>query len=473
MSGTRRVVISGMGWVTPLGCELESVWQRLLGGESGVGRITRFHAGTFSTNFAAEVRDFDFKRTLANWASLGASAPDGAAAATHPHAGYNSQFALGAAAQAWTQSGLASHRGLDRKRFGIYLGAGEGVLDFDNYVATNLASYEPATRTCNAERWAEVGRERFSASLEAEQAPNMPLSHLAGAFGCRGPALNCLTACAASTQAIGEAWHIIKRGDADVMFAGGTHTMIHPLGVTGFIRLTALSSRRDEIDSAARPFDVTRDGFVMGEGAGMLILESLEHWQARTSEARRTGLAGVPEAPLAEIAGYGSSADAFRITDIHPEGKGAQAAMNQALRQAGVEPRALGPDGSPLVQYVSAHGTGTKENDKIETVAVKGVFGPLAPKIPVSSVKSMFGHLIAAAGAVELITCVMAIRTGWLPPTINLRHPDAECDLDYIPNQARSLRDPRTGASRVRLCLSNSFGFGGQNDTLAVRAFES
>ena len=295
----------------------------------------------------------------------------------------------------------------------------------------------------------------MTAVRETEQEPNLAMSHVAAEFGCRGPAFNCMTACAASTQAIGEAFEIIRHGDADVMFAGGSHSMIHLLGMTGFIRLTAMSQRRDNPQSAARPFDQTRDGFVMGEGAGMVILESLEHAQQRGAKI------------VAELAGYGSTADAFRITDIQPDGRGATGAMAQALKQAGVSPRETGPDGRPPVHYISAHGTGTKENDKIESAAVKALFGPLAPKIPFSSVKSMLGHLIQAAGAVELITCIKAIETGIVPPTMNLKTPDPACDLDYVPNAARDLNNQ----GGVELCLSNSFGFGGQNDTVAVRKF--
>jgi 3-oxoacyl-[acyl-carrier-protein] synthase II len=239
--------------------------------------------------------------------------------------------------------------------------------------------------------------------------------------------------------------------------------MIHPLGMAGFIRLTAMSARRDSPQTAARPIDLTRDGFVMGEGAGILVLETLESAAARGRE------------PLAEVAGFGSTADAFRITDIQPEGKGAAAAMTQALRQAGINPRepeqGAGRDETarPPIHYISAHGTGTKENDSIETRAVKAVFGPMAPRIPFSSVKSMLGHLIQAAGAVELITCVQAIQTGWAPPTNNLKTPDPACDLDYVPNVARDL-NPEGG---VDVCLSNSFGFGGQNDTICVRRFQT
>jgi 3-oxoacyl-[acyl-carrier-protein] synthase II len=440
MSG-RRVVITGTGWVTPLGHDVERVWARLMRGETGVGRISRFDAATWSTNFAAEVKpDYDFGKFVD--------------AKRHRHAGLNTRFALGAAAQAWRQAGLATFSGLNKRRMGMYLGSGEGSLDFENFAATNLAGWDAEKRTVDAKRWAECAHERLRAEREVEQEPNMVLSHLAAEFGCRGPASNCLTACAASTQAIGEAFEIIRRGDADAMLAGGAHTMIHPLGVTGFIRLTALSSRRDSCLTAARPFDQTRDGLVMGEGAGMLVIEELEHARARGAEA------------LAEIVGYGSSADAFRITDIQPDGKGAQASMMQALKQAGIDPRATDERDRPLVHYISAHGTGTEENDKIESRGVKAVFGPLAARVPVSSVKSMLGHLIAAAGVVELITCVQAIRTGFLPPTINLKNPDPECDLDYVPNVPRDER-----GRGVEVCLSNSFGFGGQNDTLVVRRF--
>jgi 3-oxoacyl-[acyl-carrier-protein] synthase II len=457
----RRIVITGMGWVTPLGHDVETVWQRLMRGESGVGPISHFDAATWSTNFAAEVKDYDFGQFVDSH--------------RHRHAGLNTRFALGAAAQAWRQAGLDQYPRLNRRRMGMYLGSGEGTLDFENFAAANLAAWNPERRAVDDVRWAQAAQQFMSAPREVEQEPNMVLAHLAAEFGCRGPASNCLTACAASTQAIGEAFEILRRGDADVMFAGGAHTMIHPLGVTGFIRLTALSSRRDSCLTAARPFDQTRDGFVMGEGAGMLVLETLEHALERGASVPSG--ASVPLAQpsqsssshpqiLAEIVGYGSSADAFRITDIQPDGKGAHASMTQALRQAGIDPRATDEHDRPLIHYISAHGTGTEENDKIESRGVKAVFGNLAPRIPISSVKSMLGHLIAAAGAVELITCVQAIRTGYLPPTINLETPDPECDLDYIPNSPRN-EHPRG----VETCLSNSFGFGGQNDTLIIRKF--
>jgi len=430
-----------MGWVTPLGCDVDSVWQRMLAGESAVGPVTRYPAGTFATNFAAEVRHFDLDTFLAD---------------TKPHAGahLHTQYALAAAAQAWKQSGLTGAK-VQPRRMGIYLGAGEGIVDFDAFAAANVGGWDAASRGMNMAAWQKIAYERMNPVREIEQEPNAALNHLAHAFGCRGPAFNCMTACAASTQAIGEAFSLLRRGDADVMLAGGAHSMIHPLGMTGFIRLTAMSKRRDDPGTAARPFDATRDGFVMGEGAGIVILETLDHARSRGAT------------PLAEVAGFGSSADAYRITDIQPEGKGAQAAMEQSLRQAGVNPREPLGDGRPPVQYISAHGTGTKENDSIETHAVKGVFGSQAPRIPFSSIKSMTGHLIQAAGAVELMTCVLAIKTGFVPPTINLHHPDPECDLDYVPNKARDLR----ANGGVDVALSNSFGFGGQNDTICIRRF--
>jgi 3-oxoacyl-[acyl-carrier-protein] synthase II len=435
-----RIVITGMGWITPLGHTIDSVWRRLVKGDSGVAPIDRFDARTFPTTFAAQVREYDFKSYVED-------------PGVHAQAGLNTQFALGAARQAWEQAGLRKSGGVNPRRVGLYLGAGEGVLDFENYVRTNLAGWDAAAGKVDSVKWAQAGLSCMSPWREIEQEPNMPLAHLAREFGVRGPAYNCLTACAASTQAIGEAYSILRHGDADVMLAGGTHTMIHVLGVTGFNRLTALSTSKGEIRCASKPFSRSRDGFVMGEGAGMVILETLDHAQARGAT------------PLAEVIGYGSSADAFRITDIQPEGRGAAAAMRQALSQAGLDPVGQDRKGRPVVHYISAHGTGTKENDSIETRAVKSVFKERAPSIPMSSIKSMMGHLIAAAGAVELITCVQSIQNNLLPPTINLHDPDPELDLDYVANLARP--------AEVDVCLSNSFGFGGQNDTLIVRRFES
>ena len=424
-----RVVITGMGWVTPMGHSVEGVWKRLLAGESGIARTTLFDAATFPTCISAEVKNYrpeDF---------LGQPGP-------HAGAGRNTQFALGACAQAWKASGLDAAK-LDMDRVGIYLGSGEGSLDFDAYTGAILSGWTAQAATMDMRKWAEVAFARMNVVRELEQEPNMPLSHLALLTGARGPALNCLTACAASTQAIGEAMEILRRGDADVMIGGGAHSMIHPLGVTGFIRLTALSTANEDPPRASRPFDAQRGGFVLGEGAGMVILETLQHAQNRGAHI------------LAEVVGYGSTADAFRITDQHPEGEGAIAAMTEALADAHLEPRDI--------DYINAHGTGTRENDGNETGAIKAVFGEHARKCAVSSIKSMMGHLIAAAGAVELICCVLAIRDNILPPTMNLQNADPECDLDYVPNQARR--------AKVDVAMSNSFGFGGQNDTLIVRRF--
>ena len=431
----RRVVITAMGWVTPLGHDIEAVWQRMLEGDSGVGPITLFDARTFPSTFAAEVRSF----SLADFLDADAE--------RHRGASRNTQFALAAGMRAWEASGLASDAFLDRTRVGIYLGGGEGAIDFVPFAAAALAGCRREggeVTPLDTARWAETAMRLLDATNELEQEPNLAGGHLAVQFKAQGPRLNTLTACAASTQAIGEAMRIICYGDADVMISGGTHSMIHPLGVTGFNRLTALSTRNEACRTASRPFDRTRDGFVLGEGAGIVILEELAH-------ARRRG---VPV--LAEIVGYGSTADAFRITDMHEEGRGPVAAMSAALRSAG-----LGPEN---VDYISAHGTGTEENDKIETLAIRKVFGERAGSVPISSVKSMFGHLIAAAGVVELITCVLAIRDGVAPPTINYEYPDPNCDLDYVPNKPRKLS--------IRTALSNGFGFGGQNDALVVRAFE-
>jgi len=456
-AGHHRVVITGMGAVTPLGAGVDRVWSRLIKGESAMGPISRFDAQTFSTNFAAESEDVDLADRFAEHER-------------HASAGRHARFALAAAAEAWKQAGLGDPmqprgsaggraewtRKLEGTCAGIYFAAGEGVPDFEAFTAANLAAWDAEKREFDARAWAETARERMSAIKEIEQEPNKPMQHIANAFGLRGPAFNSLTACAASTQAIGEATEILRRGDAEMMVSGGAHSMIHPLGITGFIRLTALSSRRDDPERASRPFSADRDGFVMGDGAGVVILETLDHALARGA------------APLAEIVGFGSSADAYRITDIEPEGRGAYASMLEALADANLDPRGVGDDGRPDIHYISAHGTGTKENDSIETRGLKSVFGELAGKIPVSSVKSMMGHLIAAAGAVELITCVKAIETGVVPPTINLDEPDSGCDLDYVPNEARDL----SGAGGVRTALSNGFGFGGQNDTLIVRRYE-
>ena len=440
----RRVVITGMGAVTPLGAGVEKVWQALLHGESGVRPTTLFESQTFPTQFSAQVRGYDYRELL--------STLDGQA---HCEAGRHSGFMLGAALEAWRQAGLplpmagSGEVGDNANvlpasdRVGIYLGAGEGPLDFDNFIAAVVDGWRSDSADIDWLAWSQTALARMKASRELEQEPNMPAAHLAQFFKVRGPCMSCLTACAASTQAVGEAADLIRYGDADVMIGGGAHSMIHPLGVTGFNRLTALSRRNDEPEAASRPFDRERDGFVLAEGAGAVVLEELE-W------ARRRGAT-----ILAEVVGYGSTADAFRVTDQHEDGRGGIAAVRLALEDAGLT--------IDDIDYISAHGTGTVENDSIETKVIKAVFGARAYKIPVSSVKSMLGHLIAAAGVVELITCVQAIRDHIVPATTNLTCPDSQCDLDYVPNEAR--RAP------VEVAMSNSFGFGGQNDTVILRKF--
>jgi 3-oxoacyl-[acyl-carrier-protein] synthase II len=428
----RRVVITGMGAITPLGHSVGAMFTAQLEGRSGVGPITRFDARRFPTQFAAQVKDFDLSRFVSDpgrW----------------KHSGVNSQFAAAAARQALEHAGALDldAPGIDRTRFGVYLGSGEGIQDFHTLTTLIARSYMVEERAVDFAAFVRGGLREFHPGTEAEQELHTTPGHLAAYFRLLGPNYNCLTACAASSQAIGEATEMIRRGDTDLMLAGGAHSMIHPFGVTGFNLLTALSTHNQAPEKASRPFDLNRDGFVLGEGAGMLVLEDLEH-------ARKRGAA-----ILAELTGYGSTADAFRVTDSHPDGRGAIACIAEALRDARLSPDQVG--------YINAHGTSTQVNDRVESAAIKRVFGEAAPQTPVSSSKSMIGHLIAAAGAVELITCVEALRQGVLPPTINYETPDPECDLDYIPNIARE--------TRVSHALSNSFGFGGQNISLVVSRF--
>jgi len=443
LDDARRVVISGAGWVTPLGHDLGTVWDRMLRAESAVAPISIFDASAFSTNFAAEVAGFDLADFFDD--------PD----RVHDGACRSARFALAACQRAWDHAGLGD-RPADPARVGVYLGAGEGSPDYDPYMRAHIAGWNDEARAFDAPAFARAARAGMSAVTEIEQEPQLTSYHLARRFNARGPNLNCMTACAASTQAVGEAAEIIRRGDADLMIAGGAHSMIHILGITGFVRLTAMSTRRDDPATASRPFDTSREGFVMGEGAGVVILESLASARSR----------GAPV--LAELAGYGSTADAYRITDIHPDGKGGATAMRRALQQAGIDPSDTDDTGRPPVQWINAHGTGTQENDKTESAGVRAVFGDNAPNIPFSSVKSMLGHLIQAAGAVELITCLKAIETGMIPPTANLTTVDPACGLDHVPAEPRDT-NPQGG---VRVALSNSFGFGGQNDCVCLRRVE-
>jgi 3-oxoacyl-[acyl-carrier-protein] synthase II len=420
----RRVVITGIGCITPLGTEVDQMWSRLMNSESAVGYTTVFDASNFPTKISAEVRNWDITDI-------------GEDAERWKYRGRHTKFAAGAAKKAVQDSGVLD-RQLDPTRFGVYLGSGEGQQDFDCFTKMMAAALDGDK--LDVARFTKAGLETLHPVVELEQEPNMPAGHLASMFDAQGPNANCLTACAASSQAIGEAAEIIRRGDADVMLSGGTHSMIHPFGVTGFNLLTALSTRNDEPTKASRPFDRDRDGFVLGEGAAMVILEDLERAKARGAKI------------YGEVLGYGSTADAFRITDTHPEGRGASSCIRMALDDAGL--------GLDQVHYINAHGTSTAVNDKVESLAIKTVFGDQAYKIPVSSTKSMMGHLIAAAGATELIICLKAIENNVLPPTINYDTPDPECDLDYVPNVARE--------ARCDYALSNSFGFGGQNIALIV-----
>ena len=425
----RRVVITGMGVVTPLGHTVADLFASQVEGRTAVGPFTRFDARAMPTTFASEVKGFELDKYLKN-------------AARYDHCGVNTQFAIGATHEALADAGLLGEAIGDRGRMGVYLGSGEGAEDFPALVNSIAVATGPDGRADPLKFTTAIGQV-LDREREAEVEMHTTCGHLAHIFALDGPNFACQTACAASSQAIGEAAELIRAGDADVIAAGGSHSMLHPLGITGFNRLTALSQRNDSPRTASRPFDLTRDGFVIGEGGGIVILEELEHAKAR-------------KAPIyAEVTGYGTTADAYRMTDPHPQGKGAVRAMADCLADARLKPTDVG--------YINAHGTSTHANDSAETAAIKAVFGEHAYKTPVSSSKSMLGHLIAAAGVVELVICVESMRKGVLPPTINYETPDPECDLDYIPNTARE--------KRVDHVLSNSFGFGGQNISLIVSRF--
>lgn len=431
MKDQKRVVITGVGAITPAGRTVPEMWEGLKDSKSFVSKITLFNATTFKTRIAAEVKDFNFEKEFPGFEN-----------SNHlNNLNRHAQFALMAAWEAYQDSKLKK-TDIDPERFGVYFASGEGGVDFINFANCSIQSInqEGSGSLINKQAYIKNTHEQMDGIVELEQEPGMTLFHLTEFFGARGPSFNCLTACAASSQAIGESLEIIRRGDADIMMTGGAHSMIHPLGVLGFNLLTALSTENEEPQKASRPFDAKRNGFVLGEGSGVLILESLE-------SAKKRG------APIyGEITGYGSTADAYRLTDSHPDGRGATEAMKMAIADSESKIDEIG--------YINAHGTSTSVNDSIETLSIKQVFGERAKKIPVSSVKSMMGHLIAAAGATELIICLMAIRDGVVPPTLNYNNPDPDCDLDYVPNKARK--------AKVDKALSNSFGFGGQNIALIV-----
>ncbi|QWK09678.1 MAG: beta-ketoacyl-ACP synthase II [Thermoflexus hugenholtzii] len=409
-----RVVITGMGAITPLGNDVETFWRNVVAGRSGVGPITLFDASAMKTRIAAEVKGFDpeawFGRKEARRMDRYA------------------QFALAATQQALQDARLDPAH-VDRERVGVILGTGIGGI---------------GALVQGVETLMTRGPDRISPFMVpmmlADTAPGL----IAIAYGFRGPNMAVVTACASGTNAIGEAMHLIRRGDADVVIAGGAEAAILPVAVAAFNVMGAISTRNEEPERASRPFDRTRDGFVMGEGAGILILERLEHARARGARI------------YAEVVGYGTSADAYHITAPLENGEGAALAMRRALADAGLSPRDI--------DYINAHGTSTPLNDKSETQAIKAVFGEAAYDVPISSTKSMIGHLLGAAGAVEAIVCIRAITDGVIPPTINYEHPDPECDLDYVPNVAR--RKP------VRTAMSNSFGFGGHNACVIFRRYE-
>jgi len=425
----RRVVVTGMGAVTPLACDLETTWNRIIAGESGIDLIKIFDASGFATRIAGEVKNFPFKK----W---------------HDHdpllkeAFRGTFFALEAAEEALRQAKLSDGK-FDAERFGIYFAAGDSGTDSEGF-AKNLIASSTVDGKVDGELYIRNAQKYLTGGLELESQSFMTVSHLARVFNLRGPVSNCITACAASLQALGEGFELIKRGDADLMLAGGSNSMIYPLGISGFSLLTALSKRNDDPKKASRPFDKNRDGFVMAEGGGVMVLEELEHAQKRGAKIH------------GEILSQSCTADAYRLTDMDPEVKGAADAVTQALRKSGLQPREI--------DYISAHGTSTSVNDASETRVIKKVFGDAAQKTPMSSIKSQLGHMITASGVVAAQSCLLAMRDSVLPPTINLTEPDPECDLDYVPNHARK--------ANVNVAIANSFGFGGQNVCLVMRKYK-
>ena len=409
----RRVVITGVGMITPLGIGVEQSWNGLLAGRSGIGKITQFDAANFPTRIAGEVAGFNPEDYI--------EPKEIKKMDRFIH------FALAAAQMAMNDSGLKI-TDENAERAGVIVGSGIGGLrSIEHYHSVLL----------------EKGPRRITPFFIPMLVVNLASGQISIRFGAKGPNSAVVTACATGSHAIGDAFKIIQRGDADAMIAGGTEAVITPLGIGGFNAMKALSTRNDEPEKASRPFDMDRDGFIMGEGAGIMILESLE-----TALERGAGI-------YAEIAGYGMAADAYHITAPSPNGEGAARCMKMALKDAGVEPS--------VVNYINAHGTSTKAGDEIETYAIKTVFGEYAYKIPISSTKSMTGHLLGAAGGVESVISILSIKDDIIPPTINLDTPDPECDLDYVPKQARR--------TTVNYALSNSFGFGGTNACLLFRKF--
>jgi 3-oxoacyl-[acyl-carrier-protein] synthase II len=406
------VAVTGMGFITPIGNDEETVWSSLVEGASGVGRITHFDTEGFDTKIAAEVKNFNPE----DWMDR----------KTARHIGRYCQFALAASKQALAQARLDP--------------AEMGPDDVGVIVSSGIGGMEEIEKSHTA--LMERGPKRISPFTVPMMIADMAAGIVAIHTHAGGPNYAIVSACASGSHGIGEAAEIIKRGDATAMLAGGSEATITPLTMGAFCQIKATSERNDEPEKACRPFDLGRDGFVMGEGSVMLVLEEMEHARKRGAKI------------FAEIAGYGASADMYHFTAPHPEGKGAIRAMTRAIEHSGVDPN--------QVDYVNAHGTSTKLGDVAETKAIKAVFGDHAYKLAVSSTKSVHGHLLGAAGAIEAAACVMALNRGTLPPTINLDDPDPECDLDYVPNKPRK-RD-------IKVAVSNSFGFGGHNATLVIKA---
>lgn len=424
----RRAVVTGMGCVTPIGCRPEELAASLYSGRIGVGPLTIFDASRFPVQIAAEVRDWDLSdvgEDPADWHNC-------------PR---QTRFAIGAGLQAARQAGLDDVK-IDRARFGVSLGCGE---TFEDFAAFTQAVHEAQeSEECLEDAFLQHAMRICDPDKEREYEPDMPAIHLASILQAYGPVRNCVSACVSSTQAIGEASRMIQFDEADVMLCGGAHSTINPFGVTGFQRLSALSTRNDDPQGAVRPFDADRDGFVIGEGAAVFVVEELEHARRRGAEI------------LGEVTGYGSAQDAFRITDAHPEGRGAATAMRRALERANLAPEEI--------DYINAHGTGTLLNDRVETLAIKQAFAQQAYRIPISSTKSMLGHATTACGAIELAVCLLSLQSGVIPPTMNLESPDPDCDLDYVPRQPREVT--------CRHILSNNVAFGGQNAALIVSRYD-
>ena len=410
-----RVVVTGLGAICAVGNDVASIWQALKTGKSGIGPLTTFDASAFDSHIAGEVKGFD--PSLYGLSSKDTKRMDKFV-----------QYAVAASKQAITDSGLVLDKE-DRTRIGVLIGSGIGSLH---------------TIEKEFQVYLEKGPSKLSPFLIPMLIVNEASGQVAITFGLKGPNSCVATACASGSHAIGDAFRILERGDAEVMVCGGTESCITYLGVGGFCALKALSTRNSEPQKASRPFDRERDGFVIAEGCGLVVLETLEHAKKRNAHI------------YAELTGYGMSCDAYHITAPDPDGEGAARAMIMALKDAQVNPQDI--------DYINAHGTSTKLNDKIETLAIKKVLGAYAKKVMVSSTKSMTGHLLGAAGGVEFIVCCLAIKDGIVPPTTNYEYPDPDCDLDYVPNVARQ--------AKVDVCLSNSLGFGGHNATLIVRRFK-